>query len=150
MPRMTKKKANYTNDQNGPRQGRFYCNVKPTTPRVFGPGVSADRASAINSLGDKWVNGTELRQRKRVETKKKGRESFLGTEETFLVGAELVVWYCYLERRPPFTKPRGLWSEKMQGGFLLFAASLFRRADYQRDSARTATLPKFRVALPSQ
>lgn len=37
-----------------------YCNARPTTPREFGPGVSADRARAVNVLGDKWVNGTEL------------------------------------------------------------------------------------------
>ena len=60
MPRATKKKATATNDNKGPHLGRFYCNVKPTTLRVFGPSVSADRASAINSLSDKWVNGTEL------------------------------------------------------------------------------------------
>jgi hypothetical protein len=60
MPRAAKRKATVNNDDKGSRKGRFYCNVKPTTPRVFGPGVSADRASAINSLSDKWVNGTEL------------------------------------------------------------------------------------------
>ncbi|NOT45736.1 MAG: hypothetical protein HOP14_14135 [Acidobacteria bacterium] len=37
-----------------------YCSVRPSTPRALGPGVSADRASAINSLSNKWVNGTEL------------------------------------------------------------------------------------------
>ena len=37
-----------------------YCNARPTAPREFGPGVSADRALAINVLGDKWVNGTDL------------------------------------------------------------------------------------------
>lgn len=37
-----------------------YCNVRPTVPRQFDPGVSADRAGAINVLADKWVNGTEL------------------------------------------------------------------------------------------
>jgi hypothetical protein len=37
-----------------------YCNVRPTIPRQFDPGVSADRAGAINVLADKWVNGTEL------------------------------------------------------------------------------------------
>ncbi len=37
-----------------------YCNVRPSTPRSFAPGVNADRASAINVLSDKWVNGTEL------------------------------------------------------------------------------------------
>lgn len=41
--------------------GHFhYCNVRPTLPRSFAPGVNADRASAINVLSDKWVNGTEL------------------------------------------------------------------------------------------
>ena len=45
--------------QAAPRYGH-YCSVKPTRERVFGPGVSIDRASAIASVGDKWVNGTEL------------------------------------------------------------------------------------------
>ena len=37
-----------------------YCNVRPSIPRTFASGVNADRASAINVLSDKWVNGTEL------------------------------------------------------------------------------------------
>ena len=43
-----------------PRYTHQYCNARPTLPRQFGPNVNDDRASAINSLGDKWVNGTEL------------------------------------------------------------------------------------------
>lgn len=43
-----------------PRYTHRYCNARPTQPREFGPGVSADRARAINIIGDKWVNGTEL------------------------------------------------------------------------------------------
>lgn len=39
---------------------RHYCSVRPTTAREFGPEVSFDRMLAINSLSDKWVNGTEL------------------------------------------------------------------------------------------
>jgi hypothetical protein len=60
MPRTTKQKPAARNDGKQARQGYFYCSVKPTTPRVFGPGVNADRASAISTLGVKWVNGTEL------------------------------------------------------------------------------------------
>ena len=54
-----KKSTPRAGDQ-APRYNFHYCNVRPTTPRSFGPGVNADRASAINSLSDKWVNGTEL------------------------------------------------------------------------------------------
>lgn len=43
-----------------PTRYHHYCNVRPTVPRQFDPGVSADRAGAINVLADKWVNGTEL------------------------------------------------------------------------------------------
>jgi hypothetical protein len=43
-----------------PKYQHHYCSVRPTTPRQFGPGVSADRAAAVNVMGDKWVNGTEL------------------------------------------------------------------------------------------
>lgn len=32
----------------------------PSQPREFGPDVGADRVRAINSLANKWVNGTEL------------------------------------------------------------------------------------------
>lgn len=47
--------------KSAPQAGYFhYCNVRPSTPRSFAPGVNADRASAINVLSDKWVNGTEL------------------------------------------------------------------------------------------
>ena len=42
-----------------PRYGH-YCNVKPTRERVFGAGVSSDRAAAIAAVDNKWVNGTEL------------------------------------------------------------------------------------------
>ena len=60
MIRTTKKKASSGSENKEPIRGNFYCNIKPTMPREFGPGVSADRARAINTLGDKWVNGTEL------------------------------------------------------------------------------------------
>lgn len=60
MARATKKNTASGKDDKQQRQGYFYCNVKPTTPREFGPGVNADRISAINNLGEKWVNGTEL------------------------------------------------------------------------------------------
>lgn len=47
--------------KSAPPSGYFhYCNVRPSTPRTFATGVNADRASAINVLSDKWVNGTEL------------------------------------------------------------------------------------------
>lgn len=42
------------------RYGHRYCNVRPTVPRVFESGTPADRVRAINTLSDKWVNGTEL------------------------------------------------------------------------------------------
>ena len=42
------------------RYAHRYCNARSTLPRPMGPGVSADRARAVNVLGDKWVNGTEL------------------------------------------------------------------------------------------
>ncbi len=60
MPRQAKKKTTPGSNDQYLRQGRFYCNVKPTAPRVFGPEVSADRASAINDNSGKWVNGTVL------------------------------------------------------------------------------------------
>ena len=44
----------------GPQYSHRYCNARPTVPRDFGPGMTADRARAINVFGDKWVNGTEL------------------------------------------------------------------------------------------
>jgi hypothetical protein len=47
-------------DDKAPRYSHRYCNARATQPRVFGPGLSADRVRAINSIGDKWVNGTEL------------------------------------------------------------------------------------------
>ena len=43
-----------------PRYSHGYWNARATQPRVFGPGLSAERRRAINTLGDKWVNGTEL------------------------------------------------------------------------------------------
>jgi len=49
-----------------PQYSHRYCNARRTAhgarrtvPREFGPGMSADRARAINVLSDKWVNGTE-------------------------------------------------------------------------------------------
>ncbi len=43
-----------------PRYSHRYCNARPTLPRVFGPGISDDRASAIHAVSSKWLNGTEL------------------------------------------------------------------------------------------
>ena len=43
-----------------PQYSHRYCNARPTVPREFGPGMNADRARAINVMGDKWVNGTQL------------------------------------------------------------------------------------------
>lgn len=43
-----------------PRYSHRYCHARATVPRVFSPGMPADRARAINMLGNKWVNGTEL------------------------------------------------------------------------------------------
>lgn len=43
-----------------PAYAHRYCNARPTVPREFSPGTTADRARAINSLSNKWVNGTEL------------------------------------------------------------------------------------------
>jgi hypothetical protein len=43
-----------------PRYRFHYCNARPAMPRSFGPGVSDDRARAINVRKDKWVNGTEI------------------------------------------------------------------------------------------
>ena len=55
----TKTKKTTSGEGSGPLN-RQYCNVRPSTPRQLGPGVNADRARAINILGNKWVNGTEL------------------------------------------------------------------------------------------
>lgn len=55
-----KKTAPADAEDKAARYTHRYCNARPTTPREFGPGVSADRARAINVIGDKWVNGTEL------------------------------------------------------------------------------------------
>ncbi len=47
-----------------PRRGAMqmfcYCNVKPSVPRQFPPGMPQGRVSAITTLADKWVNGTLL------------------------------------------------------------------------------------------
>ncbi len=43
-----------------PAYSHRYCNARATVPREFGPGTTADRVRAINSLSNKWVNGTEL------------------------------------------------------------------------------------------
>jgi hypothetical protein len=42
------------------RYSHRYCNARATVPRELPPGMTADRARAINTLRDKWVNGTEL------------------------------------------------------------------------------------------
>ncbi len=39
---------------------RPVCAVRPGLARSFGPGVHSGRVRAINSLADKWVNGTVL------------------------------------------------------------------------------------------
>jgi Astacin (Peptidase family M12A) len=41
-------------------QMRLLCSVRPSLPRVFGPNVHEGRTRAINSMADKWVNGTLL------------------------------------------------------------------------------------------
>ncbi|MDP2367367.1 M12 family metallopeptidase [Rhodoferax sp.] len=60
MAKSLASKSGTVADDKAPRYKHHYCSVRPTTPRQFGPGVNADRASAVNSFGDKWVNGTEL------------------------------------------------------------------------------------------
>ncbi|MEN6373390.1 MAG: M12 family metallopeptidase [Smithella sp.] len=60
MDSTTEKKSIVSSNDKQASRGHFYCNVKPTIPREFGPGISADRVRAINTLSDKWVNGTEL------------------------------------------------------------------------------------------
>ncbi|MGQ3053164.1 MAG: M12 family metallopeptidase [Roseateles sp.] len=47
-------------DAQPPRYAYHYCNVRPGLPPVSGPQVFGERASAINTLRDKWLNGTEL------------------------------------------------------------------------------------------
>jgi hypothetical protein len=47
-------------DDKAPAYSHRYCNARATVPREFDPGTPADRVRAINSLRDKWVNGTEL------------------------------------------------------------------------------------------
>lgn len=42
------------------RYAYHYCNVRPGLPVVTGPHVGGERAAAINTLRDKWLNGTEL------------------------------------------------------------------------------------------
>ena len=41
-------------------QMRLLCTVRPSAPRVFGPDVHDGRVRAINSMAEKWVNGTLL------------------------------------------------------------------------------------------
>ncbi len=60
MARFPAKTARTVAPRSEHRYAYHYCNVRPTAERQFGPGVNADRASAINSLSNKWVNGTEL------------------------------------------------------------------------------------------
>lgn len=43
-----------------PRYGHHYCSVRPGLSRMGGAGITDHRASAINVLRDKWLNGTEL------------------------------------------------------------------------------------------
>jgi hypothetical protein len=42
------------------RYAYHYCNVRPGLPPAAGPQVFGERAAAINTLRDKWLNGTEL------------------------------------------------------------------------------------------
>jgi hypothetical protein len=42
------------------RYAFHYCSVRPGLTPVAGPQVFGERASAINTLRDKWLNGTEL------------------------------------------------------------------------------------------
>lgn len=39
---------------------RYFCALSATPTRVFGPGVMGGRLRALNTLADKWVNGTVL------------------------------------------------------------------------------------------
>ncbi len=57
---VAKKSAATKTTERAPQYSHRYCNARPTVAREFGPGMSADRARAINVLRDKWVNGTEL------------------------------------------------------------------------------------------
>lgn len=43
-----------------PRYTYHYCGVRPGLAPIGGAGVADARASAINTLRDKWLNGTEL------------------------------------------------------------------------------------------
>lgn len=56
----TAKKTPASGAAGAPRYRFHYCNARPALPRSFGPGVSDDRARAINVRKDKWVNGTEI------------------------------------------------------------------------------------------
>ncbi len=58
-PTSTTPRKNAAGSTTSPRHPQ-YCNVRPSQPREFGPDVGADRVRAINSLANKWVNGTEL------------------------------------------------------------------------------------------
>lgn len=52
--------ATGTEGESAPRYAFHYCGVRPGLAPVGGAGVHDPRASAINSLRDKWLNGTEL------------------------------------------------------------------------------------------
>jgi hypothetical protein len=39
---------------------RYFCSLSATPTRVFGPGIMGARLRALNTLADKWVNGTVL------------------------------------------------------------------------------------------
>jgi hypothetical protein len=54
------KKTTAADAAESPHYRFHYCNARPAPPRSFGPGVSDDRARAINTRKDKWVNGTEI------------------------------------------------------------------------------------------
>lgn len=41
--------------------GRYHCALRARPARVFAPGVSSERLSLLDILGNKWVSGTVLR-----------------------------------------------------------------------------------------
>jgi hypothetical protein len=47
-------------DDGAPRYAYHYCSVRPGLAPVGGPGMNDTRVRAINTLRDKWLNGTEL------------------------------------------------------------------------------------------
>jgi hypothetical protein len=60
MPSSTRRPAAADSDAAPLRYAYHYCNVRPGLPPAAGPQVFGERAAAINTLRDKWLNGTEL------------------------------------------------------------------------------------------